>query len=398
MHLKKNKYLLGALITIGVLIGNQIIIQFFLQKNTQDSKTINLAGRQRMLSQKLNLQYLQRLSGDTVNNTLLKTLNNWQKVHYALINGDSKLNIKPIENNKALLILANQTPKIILAGQIVLQKPTLNQNKILSKNQAQFLIAMDNVVNYLEDAANKKLLFIIYLEIFLCLLTVTLIVLEFYLFYKPFLREQKLTLKKSESSESKLKAILNSTTDSNIFISPDFKVINFNNAAQQSIKVFYGKEIVFEQDFKEFIIPGTEDIFYEEFANCLKGEIISSEYNFKKHGFDIWFCNTYFPVYNNLNQLIGVTFNSTNIDTRKKAEIKIEEQLCKLKDIAWQQSHLIRSPVVNILGLTKLLGDKLNLLNDDENEVYTKLIQEVERLDVIITDIVQKATNSQIGN
>ncbi len=393
MHLKKNKYLLGAFITIAVLVGNQIIIQFFLQKNTQHAKTINLAGRQRMLSQKLNLQYLQLLNGQTDNNTIIKTLKNWQKVHYALINGDSKLNIKPIENKKALVTLINQSPKIELASKIVLQKPNINQIKLLNQNQAQFLIAMDKVVNYLEDDAHKKLSFIIFLEIFLCLLTVTLVVVEIYLVYKPFLREQKLSLKNSESSESKLKAILNSTTDSNIFISPAFRVINFNNAAQQSIKEFYGKDIVFDQDFKEFIIPGTEDVFYEEFNNCLKGEIVSSEFNFNKSGFDIWFCNTYYPVYNNLNQLIGVTFNSTNIDKRKKAEIKIEEQLSKLKDIAWQQSHIIRSPIVNILGLTKLLADNLNLQNDEENDICVKLIQEVERLDVLVTDIVQKATN-----
>lgn len=394
MHLKKNKYLLGVFITIGVLFGNQIIIQFFLQKNTQDSKTINVAGRQRMLSQKLNLQYLQLLHGDTANNSILKTLNNWQKVHYALINGDSKLNIKPIENKKALAVLANQSPKIVLASQIILQKPTINQNKVLKQNQAQFLIAMDNVVNYLEDDANKKLFFIIFLELFLCLLTIGLVVLEIYLVYKPFLHEQKLLLKKSESSESKLKAILNSTSDSNILISPNFKVINFNKAAQQSIKEFYGKDVKFEEDFKQYIVPGTEEIFYEEFTNCLKGEIISSEYNFNKFGFDIWFNNTYYPVFNHKNEIIGVTFNSANIDKRKKAEIKIEAQVQQLKQIAWEQSHLIRSPLANILGLTNLMVDYKKYQTADENEIYLNLLHEVERLDVIVKDIIKKTTNT----
>ncbi len=394
MLTKKNKYILGSIIAISILIVNQITIQYFLHQKHQDSKTINVAGRQRMLSQKLNLQYLELLNNDTVNNTIKKTYNNWQQVHNALIYGNNVLNIKGVKNVEIVQELSELTNKIKIAGKIIHQKPTFIKLKFLKQNQAQFLNIMDGVVNKLETEANKKLNFIIILEILLCLLSIIIITLEIFLIYKPIFKQQKITNKKTESSESKLNAILNSTTDTNIFISPDFKVINFNNAAQQSIKVFYGKEIVFDQDFREFIIPGTEDIFYKEFANCLKGEIISSEYNFNKHGFDIWFCNTYYPVYNNLKQLIGVTFNSANIDKRKKAEIKIEAQVQQLKQIAWEQSHLIRSPLANILGLTNLMVDYKKSQTAEENEIYCNLLHEVKRLDVIVNDIIKKTANT----
>lgn len=390
---KKNNFIIGSIIAIVVLIANQITIQCFISQKHEDSKIINVAGRQRMLSQKLNLKYLELLNGYTTNNTIKETFNNWQQVHNALIYGNNNLNIKPIKNEQILQELSKLTYHINIAGKIFQQKPTFEQFKFLTQNQAQFFKIMDIVVNQLEVDANKKLNFIIILEIALCLLSIFIITLEIFLIYKPIFRQQNIAIKNAESSESKLKAVLNSTTDSNIFISPDFKIVNFNNAAQYAVKQFFGKQINFDQDFKQYIVPGTEDIFYEKFNDCLKGNIVSSEYNFDPFGFDIWFCNTFYPVYNYLNKIIGVTFNSTNIDKRKKAEIKIEAQVQQLKDIAWKQSHLLRSPVVNILGLTTLLADTENSRSDEENEIFMKLLDEVMRLDLIINNIVKETIN-----
>lgn len=394
MRSQKNNYIIGTFFALSVLIANQIIIQYFLSQKHQESKTLNLAGRQRTLSQKINLQYLELLNGYTVNNNIYKTFNSWQQIHYTLIYGNKNLNIKGISNIKTVKILSKLTTKINVAGKIIHQKPTYKQLAILKQNQAQFLTIMDVVVNDLENDTNENLFFLISLEILLCMLSILIIVVEVFLIYKPIFREQKEAIKKVESSESKLKAILNSTTDSNILISPDFKIINFNNAAEQAVKQFFVKQITFDEDFKQYIVPGTEEIFYEEFNKCLSGEIVSSEYNFDPFGFDIWFCNTYYPVYNNLNKVIGVTFNSTNIDQRKKAEIKIEAQLTQLKEIAWEQSHILRSPLANILGLTKLMVDIESPRLNEETEIYVKLLHEVERLDLVITDIVKKSTNS----
>ncbi|TAF45125.1 MAG: PAS domain S-box protein [Sphingobacteriales bacterium] len=390
MLTKKNKYIIGVVLAVCVLITNQIIIQYFLYKKREDSKIINLAGRQRMLSQKLNLQYLDRLYQDTLDTNINKTFARWQLVHLALLNGDKKINIRPVKNIVVKQALIHLTQKIKLAGSIIRQKPNPTLLKLLKQNQAQFLITMDGIVNHLELEANKKLDFLIVLEIILCLLSVSLIVLEVFVIYKPILRKEKQALIHAEATESKLRAILDSTTDCNIFISPSFKIINFNKAAQKALKQIFGKEITIDEDFRPYIAPGREENFLNKFNDCLKGEIVSSEYNFDSFGFDIWFCNTFYPVYNNSNHIIGVTFNTADITQRKKAEFKIEAQVQKLKEIAWEQSHTIRRPLANILGLTKLLIDKPIPQTAYENEITVKLLHELEHLDNIITDIVKK--------
>jgi len=394
MRILKNNFFFRVLISVGVIIISQTIIHYYLYQSKEDSKIINLAGRQRMLSQKINLQYLELLNGDTLNNDIQKTFNDWQLVHYALINGNNVLNIKSIKNKNINALLVKQTPKILLAGKILLQKPNLSQLKILKQNQALFLTVMEGVVNDLDKEANQKLLFIIFLEIFLFLLSLIVFGVAVFAIYRPLFREQKLTLKKAELSENKLQAILNSTTDSNFFISPEFKIINFNNASQLGVKQFYNKDVAIDQDFKQYVIKGTEDIFYKNFAICLKGEIVSSESNLNIFGLNVWFCNTFFPVYDSKNKIIGVSFNSTNIDKRKKAEIKVQAQLKQLKEIAWQQSHLIRSPMVNIIGLTNLLVDNKNDSSTEEKDIFEKLLQEVNRLDYIIADIVKNTINT----
>lgn len=98
------------------------------------------------------------------------------------------------------------------------------------------------------------------------------------------------------------------------------------------------------------------------------------------------------PVYDTHSKIIGVTFNATNIDEMKKAEIKSEEQVSILKKIAWEQSHLVRSPLANILGFSKILLDKdYQITEEERNAFIEQLGAEANRLDVIIKDIVREA-------
>ena len=70
---------------------------------------------------------------------------------------------------------------------------------------------------------------------------------------------------------------------------------------------------------------------------------------------------------------------------------KIESQNKLLKDIAWTQSHEVRSPLSNVMGLVNLLKTNLNLEVDDENTKIINYISEsTEKLDEIIHDIVSK--------
>lgn len=389
MLFTKKKYITGILIAVVVLVFNQIIRQHLLHNQKTDAKIINLAGRQRMLSQKLNLEYYKLLIGQATTQQLNHTFKLWQQTHFGLLNGSKALNIPAITNPEIKKRLFNVGYKIAFANKIISVKPLQSKLLILNTNQAVFLNQMDAVVKDLEIDAENKFYFAIILEIFLTIFSITLIVLEIVFIYKPIIAQLNQNINEIELSESKLKAIIDSTPDSNIFISPKFKIISFNKAANNAVKTFFNRNITIGEDFKQYVIPGTEENFYRFFAACLKGEIISTERCLNMFGTQIWFCNSFYPVYDKYFKIIGVSFNVANIDKRKIAEEKNEEQFTVLKEIAWQQSHIIRSPVANILGLTSLLSytDNQNL---EEVDIFKKITFEADRLDEIINEITTK--------
>lgn len=389
----KNKYVFGVLMAIVVLTINQLFIQYWLNQKNEDSRIINLSGRQRMLSQKINLEYFQIVNQKIKSEELLKTFKNWETVHLALLNGNNALGIGPVKNLEARAILTKLSNNIDFIHKSLNSRHKVDLNVIqkISENQAHFLTQMEYIVKVLEEDSDKKLRFIIFIEIFLAIISIVIIAAEVIYIYQPIEKELLKTIGELESSEGKLLAIINSSTDSSIFISPDLKIINFNKSAEENVKILHKKELKEGIDFKPFVLLSSEENFYEAFNLALKGEITSRESALTIEGEKIWFRIRYFPVYDRQSKIIGVTFNATNIDERKKAEMRNLAQLEILKDIAWQQSHVLRNPVANILGVTQMLLDKdFDLTFEEKDSLLRQLAAETFRLDAIIKDIVRK--------
>ncbi|MBS1535082.1 MAG: PAS domain-containing protein [Bacteroidetes bacterium] len=74
---------------------------------------------------------------------------------------------------------------------------------------------------------------------------------------------------------------------------------------------------------------------------------------------------------------------------------KIESQNKALKDIAWTQSHVVRRPLVNMLGFINLLRNNVEIDKESEN-LLKYLSISAEELDKITREIVKKT--SEINN
>lgn len=85
-------------------------------------------------------------------------------------------------------------------------------------------------------------------------------------------------------------------------------------------------------------------------------------------------------------KFIGVVKDVTSrIATMESLKLQYQ----KLREIAWAQSHLVRGPLSNILGITKLIQD--NLANSQENEILISQLHEAaQQLDQVIKDVVNK--------
>ena len=106
-------------------------------------------------------------------------------------------------------------------------------------------------------------------------------------------------------------------------------------------------------------------------------------------GNSIWMEFNYYPVFNDSNVLLGVSLNATIINDRKIAELKVKEQNEKLKKIAFIQSHELRAPLTNIMGVVELLDIFKEKIDSPEIFVLLRALSETaEQMDTIIKKIV----------
>lgn len=202
--------------------------------------------------------------------------------------------------------------------------------------------------------------------------------------------DYNLLYEENQINEQKLNAVLNSTTDSNIIINPDYKIISFNEVARKDVETHFQKTLNIGDDIRDYLFESTKEVFYTNFQKALTGENVSVEWEMDFNlGYTVWFRINYYPVYNNKKEIIGVSFNSTNIDQRKKAELNLSRKTAHLDKIAWNHAHEIRKPLANILGLIELLKEEQDKIK--YQQLLVLLSESSRELDYVLKDNINKS-------
>ncbi len=198
------------------------------------------------------------------------------------------------------------------------------------------------------------------------------------------------------NSENKLRGMYDSYTDSHVLLDKDRQIISFNKGASQWVNMLFDKKMDIGQDFIAYVYPKATEEFEQYFQKALTGELteLKRKRYFERLDRYIWLLVRYLPVYDEAQQVVGVALNTIDITDIKEAEEKIAKQNEIFRKIAWKQSHEVRRPVANILGLANLLKEahkKNDLVILAEYLGY--LEQSAQELDIIIHDIV-RASNT----
>ncbi|WP_153799376.1 CBS domain-containing protein [Foetidibacter luteolus] len=205
---------------------------------------------------------------------------------------------------------------------------------------------------------------------------------------------------RSGMSEKILKALYDNSTSLRILISPDFKILFLNKVTQYKSYMFYDEQLNEGDDLLQYLSlkfekhnEGFVKHVSESLQQALCGENIVHEAPLRfsfAGGQDIvlWFRFGYYPVFDD-GTLIGISVTVTDINEKKKHELFIEKQNKVLKEIIHTQSHEVRGPLANILGILNLVDtDQLSQHNKDAFEwLKTSALQ----LDEMIKNVVNKA-------
>lgn len=118
--------------------------------------------------------------------------------------------------------------------------------------------------------------------------------------------------------------------------------------------------------------------------------------NHKKNGERFWSSKSISPVKDVTGKITHWISIERDVTQTKNYVSAIEKQNIKLKEIAWTQAHIVRTPVARLMGLLNLLKEEAS--HPDERADVLKFIDlSVNELDAIIFEIIKKSEKEQIN-
>ena len=207
-----------ALITIAVtVILSQFLIQYNINTQLNDSRLINISGKQRMLSQKIVKEILilnafsDPIKTQKQDSILRQTIFLWKSTQNDLQFGNENLQFPKGHSTKMSLLYKNLRPNfelIVTNCQLILEnKKTAsdNQNLIQSvlDNQVVYLKKMNQIVGQYEQEAFDKVTLQRNIEYGILFFTLLVLLLELEFIFKPTNKQIEHLISKLYKSEKK---------------------------------------------------------------------------------------------------------------------------------------------------------------------------------------------------
>ncbi len=126
-------------------------------------------------------------------------------------------------------------------------------------------------------------------------------------------------------SQAYLKGVLDSMLQWYILISPEYKILTFNNLAEKYMNKHFEHQLNVGENILKFIHPNQKKRFTIDMQKALNGEKIQYEIKepFTKNK-TVWFDMSFSPVYDAKKRLVGVTMSGMEITQRKKTQEKLQ--------------------------------------------------------------------------
>ncbi len=185
----KRLLLVGILTAVILASANVFLVQRIFSVQNVESEVINLAGRQRMLSQKIVKDVYNPNKDEESLSKLKREVETWTKVHNDFHVDSRKNTYSSARDAEVTLLFAKIDPYQSAISNTILNANTLdelsNSTKLIKENEAQFLSIMDEIVEKLKEKSSSRVQYLMLLEILLIIISAIVIVLEFVFIFKP---------------------------------------------------------------------------------------------------------------------------------------------------------------------------------------------------------------------
>tara|TARA_R110000868_G_scaffold177059_4_gene415327 strand:+ start:5333 stop:7141 length:1809 start_codon:yes stop_codon:yes gene_type:complete len=383
--IKLKQMYLFALITIAItVLLSQLLIQYNLNRQLNDSRLINISGKQRMLSQKLVKEVLiLNLVSDTLKRNeeiskINETVSLWKFTHYALENGNDSLHFPKAKSKVLTQLFADIKPNfdsidhattLLLKNHIGFINSNKNQKiaQTILDNEGIFLSKMNKIVSQYEVEALKKVTLQRNTEYAILGFTLLVLFLEFLFIFKPTNKRIELLISKllvsekkaiklahdteviSEIKENSVKELksLNYAMENTLLycrIAPDGSIIHIG---EKFSKLLQYNPFINDKTFSEALTPIEKEqlvidrIIIEKQRSGWQGEINITNRNKES----IWLDLSMVPVTikKEESELLIICFDITE---RKKAEQEVDRLNTENINDKVNQQKIISSKIV----------------------------------------------------
>jgi diguanylate cyclase (GGDEF)-like protein len=196
------RYVLALSLIAILTIISQAIVQFLIADQEYDSRVVNIAGRQRMLSQKITKTSYYIWTAQAADATLRyrkelgEAVSLWERSQVGLLKGDHNIGL-PGKNSLAVIALFRSIEPhhaaIVAAARDILsstESADALYRSILSikEHEAPFLKGMNDIVFRYDEEAKAKVDLAKWIEIALLCITLSVLVLEAVYIFAPATR------------------------------------------------------------------------------------------------------------------------------------------------------------------------------------------------------------------
>lgn len=414
-------YILALSVIASVAVIGQFLIQDHLKGQRDDSRVVNVAGKQRMLSQKISKTLL-KLSQETREEKRVLMMDNlrtsvhlWKVSQEGLLHGNDSLRL-PGKNSDVISNMFHEIKphfdEMFHNASIVIVNLEHNINipfdslkpavEVVLDHEGDFLAGMEKIVFQYDAEAQKKVTVLSRMEYFLLALSLVVIILEIIFIFRPTTLHVNNTIAKLVESEKNAKKLSKEIGALYASLEKSYEQISQINEPVENPKLFAkadrGGNVTFISQLFTDMTGKSEsyslricDLFESSVtANDWMDEVIDTvsegnhwqgQLRFKSiKGEVLWADVVITPVYNESGDVDELMIMGTDITGHKRAE-----QSMSLKTKAEVEKKINQQKFRSVLILEGQEEERKRLamdIHDGIGQMLTSLKFQIESIDL----------------
>ncbi len=195
------------------------------------------------------------------------------------------------------------------------------------------------------------------------------------------------------NSERKLRTIINSTEDGIWSVDTELKLLTFNDSFARVCQLVTG-DLPETGKMSPLLRQADSEVLLQQYKKAFQGEVVTRIHEIYPSTGPRIVETKYHPIFGDDGKVVGVSCLSRDITEEQRYLAEIELQNKRLKEIAWIQSHRVRSHVAQILGLSQLLEPTAGTSIENQ-EIVQHMVTAATLLDEAIREIDHNTRTSE---